>query len=119
MATTVFWDDSAASLDRQAAEGLRRVAQEFKRHTKKLIGIQGPPRSLPGEPPHKDTKKLHDTFYAQMGPGALHARSGSHQEYAWNVEYGDSNAAPRPYIRPASAYIEQQFTGIVVRVLSF
>jgi hypothetical protein len=68
---------------------------------RELIGVQGPPRSLPGDPPHMDSQRLHDSLYDEVDAGALQSRFGSSEEHAVYMEEGTEDVDARPWLIPA------------------
>jgi hypothetical protein len=54
---------------------------------KEAVGVQGPPRSVPGEPPRMDTGYLHDRSLGfQVDRAALEAAESSDAPYAAELE---------------------------------
>jgi HK97 gp10 family phage protein len=86
-----------------AALAAPQVGEETVAEVKDLIGIQGPPRSAPGEPPHIDTGALIDSYdYNVEGDaGTIILEVGSTVEYAPYLEFGTSRMDARPHLRPA------------------
>ena len=60
-------------------------------------------RSDPGEPPYKQTKKLHDSIKHGLRPKSLSAWIGTNVKYAKALELGyqPRNLKARPFLRPA------------------
>jgi hypothetical protein len=77
------------------------------------IGIQGPPRSEPGSPPHRETGALQESYEDQLDADALVARVGSDSPYVLTLELGGGNVAPRPHF--LSTTLEQ--TDALARVI--
>jgi len=65
------------------------------------ISIQGPPRSLPGDPPHMDSQRLRDSLYDEVDAAGLKSRFGSTEEHAVYTEIGTPHMAARPWFLPA------------------
>lgn len=74
------------ALEAHLAGNLEDAASHYEERLKEKIGIQGPPRSTPGNPPHMDTKALHDSIEHQVDAASLTARIGSDVEYASTLE---------------------------------
>lgn len=66
-----------------------------------LIGTHGPPRSVPGQPPHVDSGRLIDSLYDEVDSSALESRIGSSEEHAVYMEIGTPTVAARPWFEPA------------------
>lgn len=81
------------------ADHLDSGANLYAQEVRDKLGIQGPPRSLPGEPPHMDTQALIAGFGHQIDRANLIAVIGADVDYALDLELGRANMAPRPYIR--------------------
>jgi len=64
------------------------------------IGIQGPPRSEPGEPPHMDTQYLRDSATYTVSPTGEALSLGSPAEYLAFLEIGTAKMRPRPSLGP-------------------
>jgi hypothetical protein len=58
--------------------------------------------SAPGQSPAVDTSRLRQSMHVtKIAPG--HYQTGTNVVYAPGLEYGRSNVAPRPFMRPALA----------------
>lgn len=79
-----------ANLD-EAGEALRDLVRGE-------IGIVGPPRSAPGNPPHIDTGALIASYVHSTDTATLTTRVGSDKVYAVYLETGTSRMAPRPHL---------------------
>jgi HK97 gp10 family phage protein len=72
---------------------------------KHKVETPGPPRSKPGEPPHRDTSRLIQSIHSsvvQVGykiTGTVNVPV----EYAQHLEYGTPKMAARPFARPTLA----------------
>ena len=110
---TVSWggDGFKEKVRAAAAEGCTDGAVVVARKMKQLTGIQGPPRSTPGNPPHKDTTSLFNAITVEVATpsnlaagagiqaGARNTETGADvNDYALDLEFGSSRAAPRPWI---------------------
>jgi hypothetical protein len=82
-----FESQVKAAIQSQLAGGLEDGISYFEERLKARIGVQGPPRSTPGEAPKKDTGYLHDQSIShQVDAVNLVARCGSDAEYAGILE---------------------------------
>ena len=80
------------------ADNLGEAAALYRDDIKEAIGIQGPPRSTPGNPPHKDTSELFNSIEDELDAPNLIARVSSDSDHALAMELGTSRGvAPRPY----------------------
>lgn len=86
------------------ADAMERGAIHVKRTMRRLISIQGPPRSKPNDPPHKDSGDLYkhigyvinrQTLTAQIGPGP------DEEHYGHYLEFGTTKMEPRPFMMRA------------------
>jgi hypothetical protein len=86
-----------AAIQAQLAGNLEDAAAYFEGRVRDRIGVQGPPRSTPGSPPHKDTGYLHDESLShEVDAASLTARIGSDAEYAHILE----TITDRPFFVP-------------------
>lgn len=94
-------DDFFAGIRRQIASGVAAAAEDVKATAKQLTSTQGPPRSLPGNPPHKDTGELYASVEA-IGPAddgdLIVASVGTSIPYGLYLEMGTSRMAARPWL---------------------
>lgn len=82
-------DHSAAlkqALYAHLADHLGAAAELYRAEIQANIGIQGPPRSVPGEYPHRDTGDLQESIFDDLDPDSLTARVGSTMPYAPTLE---------------------------------
>lgn len=108
------WHTAAfmSALDQTLFNKAGETGQVVQRQIRRLIQVQGPPRSRPGEPPHKDTTALYQSIafevHRQTGDLAVDigsdknvraSVSGTNENYALGLELGTSRTAPRPYLR--------------------
>lgn len=77
---------------------IAKAARAVKRDIQDAISIWGPPRSLPGEPPHRDTGALWKSFYVDE-PEKGAADIGSDSPYVLYLEFGTDKMEPRPHMR--------------------
>jgi hypothetical protein len=80
------------------AANLEDAAQLLEDEIKQVIGIQGPPRSTPGEAPRIDTGELIKSFSHDVDSVNLTARVGSDSSYVLPLELGSGRMAARPHI---------------------
>ncbi len=92
--------DLLAKLEQILNDRLEKAENFLTHHIENKISIQGPPRSLPGNPPHKDTGKLHKDVLGFVKP-PFKAQIIVTLPYAPMLEYGTSKMAPRPFMRPS------------------
>jgi len=92
-------DDANAYIRGRSLAALMVLAAEGERRAKELVSIQGPPRSSPGSPPHKDTGNLHDSITSEVDAGQMAARVGTDLDYGLFLEVGTSKMAARPWLR--------------------
>lgn len=90
-------------LERQKAAYTVRVndaGENLAEAMRTQISVQGPPRSLPGDPPHMDTTALHESIEVIPGEEGdlIFASIGTAIFYGILLEYGRSNCAPRPWL---------------------
>jgi hypothetical protein len=87
-----------AAIQAQLAGNLEDAINHYHEKLRDEISTQGPPRSTPGSPPHKDTGYLHDQSLSnQVDAANLVAREGSDAPYAAELEVGGLN---RPFFIP-------------------
>jgi hypothetical protein len=76
-----------AAIQAQLAGNLDDAAKYYAGQLKDRLSVQGPPRSTPGNPPHKDSGDLHDSIEAQpVDVANLTARVSSDMPYAGTLE---------------------------------
>jgi hypothetical protein len=86
-----------AAIQAQLAGNLEDAAAYYEEKLRAKIGVQGPPRSSPGSPPHKDTGYLHDESLShEVDAASLTARIGSDAPYAHVLE----TITDRPFFLP-------------------
>lgn len=61
------------------------------------IGIQGPPPSLPGEFPHRDTGELQASFHFAVDTANLGVRVMTDSDHFLAMEMGNGRVAARPH----------------------
>lgn len=62
------------------------------------IGIQGPPRSQPGDFPHRDTGELQASFHFAVDTANLGVRVMTDVSYSLDLEFGTGRMAARPFM---------------------
>lgn len=80
----------------RCARNIDDAAMHLVGAIKDRIGVQGPPRSAPGNPPHMDTRVLHDSIDHATDPAALTATVGTDVFYGQTLELHMS----RPFMVP-------------------
>lgn len=76
-----------AAIYAHLAGNLEDAASFYEEKVAEAISIQGPPRSTPGNPPHMDTRFLHDeSLDHEVDAGNLIATIGSTASYAATLE---------------------------------
>lgn len=94
-------DEFFSGITQQITSGVAEASLTLQGKMKELISIQGPPRSKPGEAPHKDTSQLYESIEA-IGPAVqgdlVVASVGTSVEYGILLEYGTSKMAARPWL---------------------
>jgi hypothetical protein len=75
-----------AAIQSQLAGNLGDAISYYADRLRAKIGIQGPPRSTPGSPPHKDTGDLYASIEHQTDAANLVARCSSDMPYASTLE---------------------------------
>ena len=93
---------ATAQIKARLLGGMTQAGEELRDGIKADISIQGPPRSTPGSPPHKDTGALERDYWAQTVMTArdtITTRVGSSMEYDPYLEFGTPTMAPRPHAR--------------------
>lgn len=92
-----------ASVRERITRNVGKAATELREDYRTLIGIQGPPRSKPGEPPHRDTGDLQASLEVN-GPAEqgdmIVASIGTRLAYGAYLEFGTSKMAARPWLVP-------------------
>lgn len=94
-------DAAARRITRKLGGNLHRADEKILEKARELIGVQGPPRSTPGNPPHIDSSRLIDSLYDEVDATNLGSRIGSTEEHAVYTEVGTPTMAPRPWLAPA------------------
>jgi hypothetical protein len=82
----------------ESADAIR--AEAFRSISAGSVSGAGHVASAPGEPPNRDTGELQSKL-ENVETGPLTAEVRSNAEYAATLEFGSSNVAARPYMRPA------------------
>lgn len=94
-------DDFFNGVVDRITKNVGKAANGVRDYAKQLIGIQGPPRSLPGEPPHMDTTRLMNSVEV-IGPAAqndlVFASIGTSVPYGKYLEFGTTHTAARPWL---------------------
>lgn len=88
------------------AARLHTYGKQVEQNAKRSMRDGGNPHvpSNPGEPPHIDTKTLHESITTEtqrMPNGEVETRVGTNVAYGRYLEIGTSKMKPRPWLRPA------------------
>lgn len=70
----------------QLASNLGDALELYRAEIEAEIGVQGPPRSSPGEAPHRDTGALQESFFTDLDGDTLEGLVGSDSDYAAPLE---------------------------------
>lgn len=94
------WEGDKASrkVFAKLAANLDEAGEELETLVKADIGIAGPPRSSPGNPPHIDTGALIESYDHVTDRSALVTTVGSTVDHAVYLETGTDRMAPRPHL---------------------
>ena len=110
-------DEFFTGIRQRITSGVEQAALTLKTAMQELISVQGPPRSSPGEAPHKDTGDLYASIQA-IGPvvqGDLVVASvGTDLRYGILLEYGTSRMAARPWLSRALRQTQTQLAAQIV-----
>ena len=89
----------------EAAAHTHTAGKEIERIAKNSMRDGGDPHvaSSPGEPPHIDTKNLHESIMTetQKDHKSVETRVGTNVDYGLYLELGTRRILPRPWLRPA------------------
>lgn len=93
-----------AALRNELCDRLQQAGDEVVRVARKLVNVQGPPRSQSGSPPHRDHSLLYLSIDTEpVDRQDLSIKAGSGIRYALYLELGTSKMLPRPWLQPALA----------------
>jgi hypothetical protein len=119
---TVRWYGKSfdRAVKRHMGNNLKDMAIYYRDAVRQILSIQGPPRSDPYKPPHREFGNLINSFLWELDRKILTARIGSGMiatehpytgaprlaPYARYLEFGTSSGLfgpikPRPFMRPA------------------
>lgn len=99
------------------AEVMRKVGEEILADLQRTVGKGYPPASAPGQPPHRRTGELQNSFTVRLeGEGSADVvmyieSTADHSAY---LEYGTSRMAARPFLAP----LRKKWTPIIHRRLA-
>lgn len=92
-----FFEEARATASARVESDARQLAANVKQ----LISTPGPPRSKPGESPHRDTDALYENVQV-IGPAShgdlIVASIGSPLPQAFFTEFGTIHMAARPWL---------------------
>ena len=91
----------------EVAAHTHTIGKQVEQNAKRSMKDGGIPHvpSRPGEPPHIDTKTLHDSIMTetQKESDSVETRVGTNVKYGLYLELGTVKMLPRPFLRPALA----------------
>lgn len=95
------WNDRALDPMRAAlAAGMDRGGETLVAAIRAALAEQGPPPSVPGEPPHRVTGALQGSYDNATDEDNLQGFVGSTSIVSVYLELGTAHIAPRPHIIP-------------------
>jgi len=95
------------------------IARAVVARAKELLSVQGSPtdRSLPGEPPRKQTGDLQRSIGYTIDETTLKSQVGTPLPYGKYLELGTRRGlAARPWLRPAFAWVAARMDAIIARI---
>ncbi len=113
-----------ARVDAGMASAGEQAGQALADHVRMKLSRPNPlgtTPSAPGEPPARVSGELMDSVayeVADTGKG-VSVMVGAAASYALALEYGTRRMAPRPFLRPALAEMEEEIARIFYGALSF
>src|SRR4051812_4517587 len=119
MPTNIRWYGPRAErvVHSVALEWVTKAAEEISDHARALLMTQGAPgarRSLPGEPPRRETGALSSSVRYEINEAKLTAWVGTDLPYGMWLEKGTKRGiAPRPWLRRAFAEVAPELQGIL------
>lgn len=97
----IWYGDTIYEQRRQQFAAQVQIAGDgLSEQMKSTVGVDGPPRSVAGEPPHTDTTDLQQSIGSTLDesdPDRPTAYVGSSIEYGIYLEKGTSKMSPRPW----------------------
>lgn len=96
---TAFIRNVKAAVRPAAVKGLELAGAAIAADVRNRIATQGPPRSAPGEAPHKDSGLLYLSVWWEVDEVNLRVYIVADTPYAYLLEYGTARMAPRPFLR--------------------
>lgn len=119
MSSRVEWhgDEAKDYVRARIVRCLYRAAYAVQARAKQLLSVAGTgkikgekvgpvARSLPGEPPRKQTGRLRASVQIEVDEASLTARVGTNVEYGRHLELGTKRGlGPRPWLRRALAEV--------------
>ena len=114
----------AKRIDAGLASAASEAGQALADHVRMKLSRPNPlgtTPSAPGEPPARVSGELMDSVaYGVTGTGRGPSLAvGAGAPYALALEYGTRRMAPRPFLRPALAEMEEEIARIFYGALSF
>lgn len=96
----------------------------YEQMLRREVSVPGPPRSLPGNPPHIDTSDLIESFEHVFDPSTFEAEIGNTSDHVVALEKGTKGRgggvgamAPRPFFLPALARWQNKIARIICKRL--
>ena len=113
-----------ARVDAGMASAGEQAGQALADHVRMKLSRPNPSGaapSAPGEPPARVTGELLDSVAYEVleTEKGLSVTVGTAAPYALALEYGTRRMAPRPFLRPAFAEMEEEIARIFYGALSF
>jgi HK97 gp10 family phage protein len=100
-------------MPRMVGDIMMELAEEHAREARASI-VEGAQPSRPGKPPHNQTGELRESIYAER-TGPTSARSVADAPHAVPQEFGTSDFAERPFMRPVANKMRKE-AGDIARV---
>jgi hypothetical protein len=93
-----YGDALQRAVNDKLVDGLDKAGVRVRDEMTLLIGVEGPPRSLPGRPPHIDTGNLIGSIDFITDSVQLEVMIGTTVDYAMDLEEGTATMSPRPFL---------------------
>ena len=108
-----YGDDVYKKIHNEQKKRVRQAAIFLEGYIKKSFGTSP---SQPGEPPGVDTGRLRNSITHEIEEALwdIIGRVGTNVEYARDLELGNKQIKPRPYLRRAIEENKQELVNILV-----
>lgn len=105
-----------SKFDREMERRFEQCGAVVSRHAKQLVGVQYPPASSPGNPPHRRTGAFQQsiTYEVRKRSGQPAVRIYSTSPYGDFLNDGTSRMAARPWRQRSYRETVQQVTNILL-----